>query len=238
MKLDVLVFAAHPDDSELSCGGTILSLIAQGKKVGVVDFTRGEMGTRGTPEIRDAEAAAAAEILGLTVRDNLGFQDVFFSHDDEHAIEVVKKIRQYQPDIILANAIEDRHPDHGKAASLVKRAFFLAGLKKLETELDGEPQENWYPKNLYHYIQTEYMKPDFVVDVSEHWEKRMEAVKAFKSQFFDPNGEASNTLISTPEFMELLEARGKEMGMSIRVKYGEGFVCDRMLGVSDLSSLL
>lgn len=238
MKLDVLVFAAHPDDSELSCGGTILSLIAQGKKVGVVDFTRGEMGTRGTPEIRDAEAAAAAEILGLSVRDNLGFQDIFFSHDDEHAIEVVKKIRQYQPDIILANAIEDRHPDHGRAASIVKRAFFLAGLKKLETEVDGKPQENWYPKNLYHYIQTEYMKPDFVVDVSEHWEKRMEAVKAFKSQFFDPNGEASNTLISTPEFMELLDARGKEMGMSIRVKYGEGFVCDRMPGVSDLFSLV
>lgn len=238
MKLDVLVFAAHPDDSELSCGGTILSLIAQGKKVGVVDFTRGEMGTRGTPEIRDAEAAAAAEILGLSVRDNLGFQDIFFSHDDEHAIKVVKKIRQYQPDIILANAIEDRHPDHGRAASIVKRAFFLAGLKKLETEVDGKPQENWYPKNLYHYIQTEYMKPDFVVDVSEHWEKRMEAVKAFKSQFFDPNGEASNTLISTPEFMELLDARGKEMGMSIRVKYGEGFVCDRMPGVSDLFSLV
>jgi bacillithiol biosynthesis deacetylase BshB1 len=238
MKLDVLVFVAHPDDSELSCGGTILSLIAQGKKVGVVDFTRGEMGTRGTPKIREEEAAAAAQILGLSVRDNLGFKDVFFSNDDDHVMEVVMKIRQYQPDIILANAIEDRHPDHGKAAALVKRAFFLAGLKKLKTEMAGEPQQHWYPKNLYHYIQTDYMKPDFVVDVTDFWDKRMEAVRAFKSQFFDPNGEASNTLISSPEFMELLEARGKEMGMSIRAKYGEGFVCIRTLGVSDLTSLV
>ncbi|UXX77840.1 bacillithiol biosynthesis deacetylase BshB1 [Reichenbachiella carrageenanivorans] len=238
MKLDVLVFAAHPDDAELSCGGTILSLIAQSKKVGIVDFTRGEMGTRGTPEIRDKEAAASSKILGLAVRDNLRFQDVFFKNDDAHVLEVVKKIRQYQPEVILANALADRHPDHAKAAQVVKKAIFLAGLKNLKSEWGGKAQENWYIKNLYHYIQTDFMKPDFVVDVSDHWATRMEAVRAFKSQFFDPNGESSNTLISTPEFMELIEARGRELGLSIRVKYGEGFVSDRALGVSDLTSLL
>ncbi|MEP4091353.1 bacillithiol biosynthesis deacetylase BshB1 [Reichenbachiella sp.] len=238
MKLDVLVFAAHPDDAELSCGGTILSLIASGKKVGIIDFTRGEMGTRGTPVIRDTESAAAGEILGLIIRENLRYQDVFFRNDDEHVLGVVQKIRQYQPDTILANALADRHPDHGKAAQVVKRATFLAGLKNVKTELDGAQQQNWYIKNLYHYIQTDFHKPDFVVDVSAFWETRMEAVRAFKSQFFDPNGDSSNTLISTPEFMELIEARGREFGMSIRVKYGEGFISDRILGVSDLTSLL
>lgn len=238
MKLDVLVFAAHPDDAELSCGGTILSLIASGKKVGLVDFTRGEMGTRGTPEIRDAEAEAASEILGLTIRENLKFQDVYFKNDDEHVLEVAKKIRQYQPDVVLANAIADRHPDHGKGAQVVKRATFLAGLKNVKTDLEGKAQENWYIKNLYHYIQTDFHKPDFVVDVSDFWDTRMEAVRAYKSQFFDPSGESSNTLISTPEFMELIEARGREFGISIRVKYGEGFIADRMPGVSDLTSLL
>lgn len=238
MKLDVLVFAAHPDDAELSCSGTILSLIAQGKKVGIIDFTRGEMGTRGTPEIRDAEAAAAGKILGLSIRENLGFQDVFFQNDDDHVVEVVKRIRHYRPSIILANALSDRHPDHPKAALLVKRALFLTGLKKLETKYEGRNQEMWRPKNLYHYIQTDYIEPDFVVDVSEYWETKMESVKAFKSQFFDPDGEASNTLISSPEFMALLDARGRELGMSIRVKFGEGFVSDRKIGVSDLDSLL
>lgn len=238
MKLDVLVFAAHPDDAELSCGGTILSLIAKGKKVGIVDFTRGEMGTRGTPEIRDEEAAEASSVLGLTVRENLKFKDVYFVNDDQHVLEVVKKIRQYRPDTILANALADRHPDHGKGAQVVKRATFLAGLKNVATELNGQQQENWYIKNLFHYIQTDFHTPDFVVDVSEFWDKRMEAVRAFKSQFFDPNGESTNTLISTPEFMELIEARGREFGMSIRVKYGEGFISDRRLGISDLSSLL
>ncbi|WP_099598169.1 bacillithiol biosynthesis deacetylase BshB1 [Reichenbachiella sp. 5M10] len=238
MKLDVLVFAAHPDDAELACGGTLLSLAAQGKKVGVVDFTRGEMGTRGTPEIREAESAAASEILRLTVRENLGFKDVYFQNDEEHVLAVVEKIRQYQPQTILANALSDRHPDHGKAAEVVKRALFWAGLQKIETSHDGESQPIWRAQNMYHYIQTDWHKPDFVVDVSEYWDRRMDAVRAFKSQFFTPGGEESNTLISSPEFMELLEARGREFGMSIRCKYGEGFVTDRALGVSDLLSLL
>jgi len=238
MKLDVLVFGAHPDDVELSCSGTILSLVAKGKKVGVVDFTQGEMGTRGTPEIRMKEAQAAADILGLSVRDNLGFKDVFFKNDDEHVLEVVKKIRQYQPEVILANAPKDRHPDHGKAANLVESAFFLSGLKKLETKLEGVDQDIWRPANLYHFIQTDWMEPSFVVDITKYWEKRMEAVKAYKSQFFDPDGIKSNTLISSLEFMHFLDGRAREFGMSIRVQYGEGFIAERMLGVSDVTSLL
>ena len=238
MKLDVLVFAAHPDDAELSCGGTILSLVASGKKVGIVDLTRGEMGTRGTPEIRYQEAVASGRILGLSVRENLAFDDVYFTNDQKHQLEVVKMIRKYQPDIILCNAIRDRHPDHGKASQLVVQANFMAGLKKIETKSKGIVQDFWRVKNLYHYIQTDWIQPDFVVDVSDHWEKRMEAVRAFKSQFFDPDGEQSNTLISSPEFINMLDARGIELGLSIRVKYGEGFTVERNVGVSDLSSLL
>lgn len=238
MKLDVLVFAAHPDDAELSCGGTILSLVAAGKKVGIVDFTRGEMGTRGTPEIRDAEAAVAGKILGLSVRDNLRFKDVYFQNDDEHVLKVVEKIREYQPEIILANALSDRHPDHGKGAQVVKRALFLAGLKNVVTTFNGVPQANWYAKTLYHYIQTDFHKPDFVVDVSEFWDQKMDSVRAFESQFFNPKSKDDQTLISSPEFMELINARGREFGMSIRVKFGEGFITDRMPGVAHISDLI
>ena len=238
MKLNVLVFTAHPDDAELSCSGTIISLVEKGKKVGIVDFTRGEMGTRGTPETRMKESELSAEILGLSVRENLQFQDVFFKNDDEHVLEVVKRIRLYQPDIILANALKDRHPDHSKAAEIVKRAIFLAGLKKIETEIDGKSQDIWRAKNLYHFIQTDWVEPDFVVDVSKHWEKRMQSVHAYKSQFFDPDGMRSNTLISSLEFMHFIEGRAREFGMSIRVQFGEGFVADRKVGVSDISSLI
>lgn len=237
MKLDILVFAAHPDDAELSCGGTILSHVARGKKVGIVDFTRGEMGTRGTPEIRDAEAAAAAEVLGLSVRENLRFADVLFTNDHAHQLKVVEMIRKYQPEIILANAVRDRHPDHGKASKMVSEAVFLAGLKKIETHSEGTAQDIWRTKNVYHYIQTDFITPDIVVDVSEFWEQRMEAVKAYKSQFFDPDGEETNTLISSPEFMKMLEARGKELGHAIRAEYGEGFTVENSIGVSDLFDL-
>ena len=238
MKLDVLVFAAHPDDAELSCGGTIASLVSQGKSVGIVDFTRGEMGTRGTPEIRMQEAAESAQILGLSARHNLGFKDVFFALDDEHVIKVVEQIRRFQPEVILANAIHDRHPDHGKGAELVKKSLFFAGLEKLETTYEGHKQEIWRAQNLYHYVQTDWMMPDFVVDVSAHWDTKMKAIKAFKTQFFDPDGQSANTLISSSNFMEFLDARGRELGMSIRSTYGEGFVKDRMLGVSDITLLL
>ncbi|WP_109831061.1 bacillithiol biosynthesis deacetylase BshB1 [Reichenbachiella versicolor] len=238
MKLDVLVFAAHPDDAELSCSGTIASLIAQGKKVGIVDFTKGEMGTRGTPEIRMDEAKASSKILGLSIRENLCFQDVFFKVDDEHVIKVVEKIRQYQPEIILANAVRDRHPDHGKGAEIVKKALFLSGLKKLETYIEGESQEIWRARNLYHYIQTDWIEPDFVVDITDYWDVKVESIKAFKSQFFDPDGQSADTLISSSRFMDFLEGRAREYGMSIRSDFGEGFTKDRMLGLSDLTSLL
>ncbi|MFY0654741.1 MAG: bacillithiol biosynthesis deacetylase BshB1 [Cyclobacteriaceae bacterium] len=238
MKLDVLVFAAHPDDAELSCGGTILSLVESGKKVGIVDLTRGEMGTRGTPDERYMEAVAAGRTLGISVRENLAFEDVFFVNDKKHQMAIVQIIRKYQPDMILCNAIKDRHPDHAKASELVVQSNFMAGLKRIETKLDKKKQESWRADKLYHYIQTDWVKPDIVVDVSKFWEKRMEAVRAFKSQFFDPEGDASNTLISSPEFLNMIEARAIELGLSIRVKYAEGFTSDRNVGVSDLSSLL
>jgi len=238
MKLDVLVFAAHPDDAELSCGGTILSLVASGKKVGIVDLTEGEMGTRGSVSLRYKEAVAAGRILGISIRENLAFDDVFFQNDRAHQIKVIEVIRKYKPEMILCNAIKDRHPDHSKASQLVVQANFMAGLRKIETSIDKKAQEAWRADLVYHYIQTDWIKPDVVVDVSNFWTKKMEAVRAFKSQFFDPEGDESNTLISSPEFMDMLDARGIELGLSIRVKYGEGFTVDRNVGVSDLSSLL
>lgn len=238
MKLDVLVFAAHPDDAELSCGGTILSLVASGKKVGIVDLTEGEMGTRGSVSIRYNEAVAAGRILGISIRENMAFSDVFFNNDKVHQMKVIEVIRKYKPDMILCNAIKDRHPDHAKSSQLVVQANFMAGLKKIETAIEKKPQEAWRADLVYHYIQTDWIQPDIVVDVSNFWDKKMEAVRAFKSQFFDPEGDESNTLISSPEFMDMLNARGVELGVSIRVKYGEGFTVDRNMGVSDLSSLL
>ncbi|MFT7163246.1 MAG: bacillithiol biosynthesis deacetylase BshB1 [Bacteroidia bacterium] len=238
MKLDVLVFAAHPDDAELSCGGTILSLVASGKKVGIIDLTEGEMGTRGSVSLRYKEAVASGRILGISIRENLAFADVFFLNDRAHQIKVIEVIRKYKPEIILCNAMKDRHPDHAKASQLVVQANFMAGLRKIETSIDKKVQEACRADLVYHYIQTDWIQPDIVVDVSDFWNKKMEAVRAFKSQFFDPEGDESNTLISSPEFMDLLDARGKELGVSIRVKYGEGFTVDRNLGVSDLSSLL
>lgn len=239
MKLDILAFAAHPDDTELSCAGTLATHINQGYKVGVVDFTRGEMGTRGTVETRDNEAADSAKILGLSVRENLNFEDAFFVNDKAHQLEVVKSIRKYQPDIILANAIYDRHPDHSKASKLVVDACFLAGLTKVET-LDeaGNEQKPWRPRAVYHYIQSIFVQPDFIVDVSDAWDTKMKAIKAFKSQFYDPKSNEPDTYISSPQFMDMLESRGKELGHSIGVKYGEGFTKDRNLGAKDLFDLL
>ncbi len=234
----MLVFAAHPDDAELACSGTIISHINQRKKVGIVDFTRGELGTRGNPEIRMKEAQKAAEILGLSVRINLGFEDIYFKNDKEHQLEVVKMIRKFQPDVVLANAVEDRHPDHPKASQLTVQACFMAGLKKIETRLDGEDQLAWRPATVYHYIQSNFISPDIIVDVSDHWEQRMAAVKAFKSQFFDPDSKESETFISSAQFLQLLEARATDFGKSIGVKYGEGFTVDKNMGVKSLFHLL
>lgn len=237
MKLDILVIAAHPDDAELSAGGTIISNVAKGRKVGIVDLTRGEMGTRGTPEIRLKEAASAGELMGVSVRDNLEFEDAFFVNDREHQLAIAKKIRAYRPNIVIANAASDRHPDHGKGSALISQACFISGLKRVETELDGIAQEAWRPKNVYHMIQSNFITPDFVVDVSEHWEQKMDAVRAYKSQFFDPNSKEPETFISTPAFMNLIESRGVEMGQPVGFKYAEGFTIEKRMGIKDLFEL-
>lgn len=237
MKLDILVFAAHPDDAELACSGTIARHIAQGKKVGIVDLTQGEMGTRGTPEIRLQESSEAAKILKLTVRENLGFKDIYFLDDHEHQLEMVKMIRKYQPEIVLANAVTDRHPDHGKGASLASNSCFLSGLRRIETNLDGEHQLPWRPKNVYHYIQNNYIQPDFVVDITDFWDIKLESIKAFKSQFYDPNNSEPQSFISSENFLGFIDARSREFGHSINVKYGEGFTKEKMLGISDLFDL-
>lgn len=232
MKLDILVLAAHPDDAELGCGGTILKHVAMGKKVGVVDFTRGELGTRGTVETRFQEAADSAKILGLSARENLGLPDGFFKNDREHQLEVVKAIRKYQPEIVLANARYDRHPDHGRGSDLAFEACFLSGLQKVETG-----QAPWRPKTVYHYVQSQFITPEFVVDVSDFWDKKMDAIRAFKTQFYDPNSKEPDTFISSPAFMKLLEARAVEYGHAINAKYGEGFTTRRFIGVNSLFDL-
>ena len=196
-KLDILVIAAHPDDAELGCSGTIAAHIAKGFKVGIVDLTHGEMGTRGTPEIRLQEAEEAGRILGLSARENLGFKDIYFKDDEAHQLELIKVIRKYQPEIVLANAITDRHPDHGKGASLASNACFMSGLRKIETELDGELQKAWRPKFVYHYIQNNYIQPDFIVDISAHWDIKVASIMAFKSQFYDPSSQEPASFISS-----------------------------------------
>lgn len=238
MKLDILVLAAHPDDAELTCSGTIALHVALGKKVGIVDLTRGELGTRGTPEQRLQEAQDSARVLGLEVRDNLGLEDMFFQNDRKHQMEVIRKIRQYQPDIVLANAVTDRHPDHGKGAQLAIDACFMAGLRKIETELDGNIQEAWRPKQLFHFIQTQYIEPDFVVDVTPYWDKKVASIRAFSSQFFNPQSNEPETFISSENFIRFIDARGRELGQSIGVTYGEGFTLNKQLGVRSLYDLI
>ncbi len=238
MKLDILVFAAHPDDAELACSGTIASHIAAGYICGVVDLTKGEMGTRGTTELRRIEAEKSAKILGIQARENLDFADIKFANDWDHQLEVVKMIRKYRPEIILANAIRDRHPDHGKGAELLQEAFFMSGLKKISTKLDGQLQEAYRARQLYHYIQNDYIKPDFIVDISEFWDKKLNSIMAFKSQFHDPDSNEAETFISSSEFLEFIEARAKELGHRIGVKYGEGFTTSTSPGIQDLFSLI
>ncbi|MGE0771840.1 MAG: bacillithiol biosynthesis deacetylase BshB1 [Cyclobacteriaceae bacterium] len=238
MKLDLLVLASHPDDAELGCGATIAKQVAMGRQVGIVDFTRGELGTRGTPETRDQEAAASAQILGIAARENLRFRDGFFENDEKHRLALVQVIRKFRPDIVIANAVYDRHPDHGRAAGLSYEALFLSGLPKIETTDKGVAQRPWRPRLLFHYIQSQMIQPDFIVDVSSHWDKKMQAVRAYKSQFFDPNSNEPETYISSPLFMNMLEARGAELGHAIGARYGEGFTARRTLGVDDPFTLL
>ncbi|MCB0735245.1 MAG: bacillithiol biosynthesis deacetylase BshB1 [Flavobacteriales bacterium] len=231
-KLKILAFAAHPDDAELACSGTLIKEAKAGHAVGIVDLTTGDLGTRGTSEIRLQEAKASAEILGLSVRENLFMPDGFFEETQENLIKVITALRTYQPDIVLANAIEDRHPDHGRASALVSRACFLSGLARIETG-----QERWRPKSVYHYIQFRYIKPDFVVDVTDEWEVRMEAVRAFKSQFYDPRSDEPSTMIASEAFMKFIEARGREMGGVIERPFGEGYTVERTPEVHSLTDL-
>lgn len=237
MKLDILVLAAHPDDAELGCGGTILKHVAAGRKVGIADFTHGELGTRGTPQTREQEAAESAKILGLSVRENLGLADGFFKNDQAHQLEVVKRIRKYQPEIVLCNAVYDRHPDHGRASNLAFEACFLSGLIKIETSFEGQAQKAWRPKAVYHYIQSQFLEPSFVVDISDFWEKKMLAVRAFKSQFYDPSSKEPESYISNPAFLKMVEARAIESGHGVGVKYAEGFISPRWIGVKSLFDL-
>lgn len=240
-KVDILVFAAHPDDAELACSGTILKHIQLGRKVAIVDLTRGELGTRGTAEIRAEESAAATKLLGLTARANAGFADGFFESDKEHCLKLIEYIRLFQPEIVLCNAIDDRHPDHGKGSELSSRACFLSGLIKIETSWEGVKQDAWRPKNVYHYIQDRYIQPDFVVDISEYWDKKMECILAFKSQFYSSetaNNNEPQTYISGKSFLRSIESRARECGHSIGVEYGEGFTKEKQVGVSDLFDLL
>ncbi len=234
MKLDILVLAAHPDDAELGCGGTILKHILLGHKVGIVDFTRGELGTRGTPETREREAADSARILGLSARENLNFPDGFFQNEKTHQLSVIQAVRKYQPEIVLANAVYDRHSDHGRASDLAHDACFLSGLAKIETLKEGKAQAAWRPRALYHYIQSQLIQPDLIVDITGFWDKKMEAVRAFKTQFYDPGSQEPETYVSNPDFLRMLEARATEFGHAIGVKCGEGFTVRRFIGVNSL----
>jgi len=237
MKLDILAIGVHPDDVELGCSGTILKHISQGKKVGILDLTKGELGSRGSADLRLLEAEKSAKILGVSIRENLGFADGFFVNDKEHQLEIIKVLRKYQPDVVLCNAPIDRHPDHGRASQLVSEACFYSGLVKIETEFNGEIQDLWRPKAVYHYIQDRFLKPDFVVDVSEHLDRKMDAIMAFSSQFYNPNSDLPETPISSKKFLDFVKARMANFARDINSDYAEGFTTDRVIGVEDITLL-
>lgn len=229
MKLDILVFAAHPDDAELACSGTILKEVAAGKKVGICDLTQGEMGTRGTPELRLQESERSSKILGLSARENLDLGDCFFEVNKENTIKLVEIIRKYQPEIVITNALEDRHPDHGKGCEIAELACFWSGLHKIDTG-----QEAYRPEKVYHYIQDRMLEPDFVVDITDQWQGKLDSIKAFSSQFYDPNSSEPDSYISSKEFWHFIEARAMEFGHKIGVKYGEGFQTRNPLEIKSL----
>lgn len=231
MKLDILVFAAHPDDAELSCGGTIIKHTSNGFKVGVIDLTKGELGTRGSDKIRLEEADAAGKIMNLSLRENLGFNDGFFVNDDLHKKVLIEKIRKYRPDIILTNAPSDRHPDHGRAAQLTIDSCFLSGLEKIDTN-----QKVWRPKAIYHYIQFNNLNPDFVIDITTEFDQKIDAVKSYKSQFFDPASKESNTIISSKDFFDSIEYRAKDLGRLTSCDFAEGFISHQLPKLDFLNS--
>jgi bacillithiol biosynthesis deacetylase BshB1 len=238
MKLDILVFGAHPDDAELGAGGTIAKEIALGKKVGIVDLTRGELGTRGSAEIRDKESAAAGKLLGVAVRENLRFRDGFFTNDEAHQLEIIKMIRKYKPNTVLCNAIDDRHIDHSKGSKLVSDACFLSGLRRIETKIGMESQQEWRPKLVYHYIQWKNITPDFVVDISDFIDAKTESILAYSSQFHDPNSNEPQTPISSKTFIESVHYRARDLGRLVGVDYAEGFTVERMVAVDSLDHLI
>jgi bacillithiol biosynthesis deacetylase BshB1 len=238
MKLDILAFGAHPDDVELGCAGTILKEISLGKTVGIIDLTRGELGTRGSAQIRNQEANAAAKILGVAVRENLEMRDGFFVNDEKHQLEIIKMIRKYQPEIILCNAIDDRHIDHAKGSKLVSDACFLSGLIKIETSLEGENQAPWRPKIVYHYIQWKNIEPDFVVDITGFTDKKIEAILAYSSQFYDVNSKEPESPITSKNFLESLNYRSRDLGRIAGLDHAEGFTVERYLAVNSLADLI
>lgn len=237
MKLDILAFGAHPDDVELTSAGTLLKHKAHGYKVGIADLTQGQLGTRGSAAERLAEAADAARILGLDVRENLGMEDGFFRNDEAHQLKVIEVLRAYRPEIVLCNSVRDRHIDHGRASGLVSDACFLAGLAKIETRRNGNTQEPWRPKAVYHYIQDRYIEPDLLVDISDFYEKKTEVLMAYKTQFFNPGLSLPETPISSRDFLDFLEGRARDLGRTIGVRYAEGFTVERTPGVEDLMRL-
>ncbi|MDG2357963.1 MAG: bacillithiol biosynthesis deacetylase BshB1 [Polaribacter sp.] len=238
MKLDILAFGAHPDDVELGCGATIAKEVSLGKKVGIVDLTRGELGSRGSADLRDQEAAIAAKILGISVRENLRFADGFFVNDKTHQLEIIKMIRKYQPEIVLCNAVNDRHIDHPKASNLVSDACFLSGLIKIETLLEGQQQDKWRPKQVYHYLQWKNSSPDFVVNVSDFMEVKINAVLAYSSQFYNPKSKEPETPISSENFIKSVEYRAKDLGRLIDVEFAEGFTAERYVAIENLDKLI
>ncbi len=238
MKVDILAFGAHPDDVELGAGATIAKEIDLGKKVAVVDLTRGELGTRGSAEIRQQEATAAAAVLGVHYRENLAFRDGFFVNDEKHQLEIIKMIRKYRPEIVLCNAIDDRHIDHGKGSKLVSDACFLSGLRKIETAINGVEQEAWRPKVVYHYIQWKNIEPDFVVDVTGYMDKKVESVLAYGTQFFDKNSNEPTTPITSKNFLDSITYRAQDLGRLINKDFAEGFTVERYLAVNTLADLV
>ena len=237
MKVDILAIGAHPDDVELGCGATIGKEIAHGKTVGIIDLTRGELGTRGTAETRDKESNRSAEILGVSFRENMEFADGFFTNDKTHQLALIEKIRQYRPDIVLCNAVEDRHIDHGKGSKLISDACFLSGLAKIETKHENTAQEAWRPKQVYHYIQWKNLKPDFVVDVSDFIDIKMKAVLAFETQFYNPDSTDPETPISSKNFTDSIRYRARDLGRLVGVEYAEGYTVERYVAVDRLGDL-
>ncbi len=238
MKLDILAIGAHPDDVELAASGSILKHIELGKSVGIVDLTQGELGTRGSATLRKQESENARVILGVSVRENLKMADGFFEENEVALIKVIEQIRRFKPEMVWCNAIKDRHPDHGRGSYLISRACFLSGLVKVETSFDGVKQEPWRPKVVYHFIQDQYINPDFIVDVSDYWEKKMESILAYSSQFYNPNSDEPESPISGKEFLMTVEGRARDYGRLIGAEYGEGFTVERSIGVNNMFDLV